>query len=225
VGPSSQLIAFNIQYGQLPENLTLAPGGLDVVLNGAAEVAHVSSAGTLTVLGTLPAPAGGGTGTPLLKMPLTAGIVRASNGTVYTTGGKAHVWAKGEALKGTTSFGANGLKVHGGYVWVSNTSRGTILQIPILDNGSSGKPTVAAHGLTTVDDFQFVGQTDEIVAALNAADEVALVQPNGSHKIVLTAADGLENPSSIAVSGKTVYVANAAYYTGKDPSILVTHLR
>ncbi len=85
LGPTSQLIGFNIQIGQLPENLTLAPGGgLDVVLNGAAEVVNVSHSGALTVLGQLPAPSDGGVNTPILKSPFTAGIVRAPDGTIYT---------------------------------------------------------------------------------------------------------------------------------------------
>jgi len=85
LGPTSQLIAFNIKYGQLPENLTTAPNGaLDVVLNGAGEVVHVSSSGALTVLAQLPAPADKGVNTPILKEPFTAGIVRATDGTIYT---------------------------------------------------------------------------------------------------------------------------------------------
>ncbi len=285
LGPTSPLIAFNIAVGQLPENLTLAPnGGLDVVLNGAAEVVNVSHSGGLTVLGQLPTPSDGGVNTPILKAPFTAGIVRAPDGAVYTLystgnsalngvwrlcpgqaperivplpsgslanglafspdgrnlfitdsalgvvweaptgGGTAHVWASGTPLQGTTSFGANGLKVHNGAVWVSNTQNGTILRIPILWNGSAGNITVAYSGLTAVDDFQFVGGSDELLAALNAVNEVALVQPDGSSKIVLTSADGLENPSSIAVLGNEVYVANAAYYTGTDPGILVTRI-
>ncbi len=286
LGPASQLIGFNIDIGQLPENITLAPGGgLDVVLNGAAEVVNVSHSGGLTVLGQLPSVPGGGTGTPLLGSPFTAGIVSAPDGTIYTlystgtaalngvwrirqghapvrivplpanslanglafspdgrnlfitdsylgvvweapiAGGAAHVWASGTALAPNNSFGANGLKVHNGAVWVSNTGNGTILRIPILWNGSAGPIAVAASGLPTVDDFQFIGRSDELLAALNADNEVALVEPNGSSKIVLTSADGLENPSSIAVLGNEVFVADAAYYTGTDPNILVTHIQ
>jgi hypothetical protein len=115
--------------------------------------------------------------------------------------------------------------VHDGAVWVSNTQNGTILRIPILWNGAAGQISVADSGLTAVDDFEFIGQSDELLAALNAENEVALVEPNGSHKIVLTSADGLENPSSIAVLGNEVYVADAAYYTGTDPNILITHIQ
>ena len=39
-----------------------------------------------------------------------------------------------------------------------------------------------------------------------------------------TAADGLSGPSSVAVSGRTVYVTSAAYATGADPNLLMAHL-
>ena len=62
------------------------------------------------------------------------------------------------------------------------------------------------------------------MAALDFANEVALVQSDGSHQIVLTAADGTENPTSIAVRGSTVYVASGAYFTHLDPNLLLAKL-
>jgi len=41
---------------------------------------------------------------------------------------------------------------------------------------------------------------------------------------VLTAADGIENPTSVAVRGKTVYVASGAYLTHTDPNLLIAKL-
>ena len=41
---------------------------------------------------------------------------------------------------------------------------------------------------------------------------------------MLTATDGLQSPSAIAVRGYTVYVTDAAYNTGKDPDLLTAHL-
>jgi hypothetical protein len=54
---------------------------------------------------------------------------------------------------------------------------------------------------------------------------VLLVQPDGTHSVVLTAADGLQNPTSLARRGSTVYVANAAYFTATDPNLLTARLR
>ncbi|WP_412566117.1 hypothetical protein [Streptomyces nojiriensis] len=61
-------------------------------------------------------------------------------------------------------------------------------------------------------------------AALNGPGEVALVQPDGTHSTALTAAEGLQNPTSIALRGDTAYVLSAAYITAKDPNLLLAHL-
>jgi len=280
IGPVTVLAPFNIMQGQLPENIAAAANGsIDVNWNGADTIANVSSSGKVTVLGTLPSVPGGGTSTPFLKMPFSAGMVN-NSGTIYTVfdtgtsslngvyrtepggtptliaslpagslangialdnltgtlfitdsalgeiwsvpaqGGTPTTWASGKALAPVKSFGVNGLKIHNGAVWVSNTSNGTLLRIPILRNGKAGAIKVFASGLSTIDDFAFVGSSNAVIAALNGANEVAYVTPNGAHSIILTGADGLENPSSVAVSGSTVYIANAAYYTGTNPSLM-----
>ena len=54
--------------------------------------------------------------------------------------------------------------------------------------------------------------------------EVAPVQPDGGHSIVLTAADRLPNPTAIALRGDTVYVLSAAHITRSRPDFLVAHL-
>jgi hypothetical protein len=41
---------------------------------------------------------------------------------------------------------------------------------------------------------------------------------------VLTSADGLSNPTSVAVAGHTIYIPSAAYLTGSDPNLLLAHL-
>ncbi|WP_394617129.1 hypothetical protein JNUCC0626_47220 [Lentzea sp. JNUCC 0626] len=140
---------------------------------------------------------------------------------VPTTGG-ATVWSSGQELKPNGFLGANGLKLHDGAVWVTNLDRGTVLRIPLRSNGSAVE--VVATGLTGIDDFAFTGRGDEIIAALDTVNEVALVRPNGRHEVVLTAADGLQGPTSIAVRGRTVYVPSAAYLTAQDPNLLLAHL-
>ncbi|WP_328629963.1 hypothetical protein OHA88_11970 [Streptomyces sp. NBC_00353] len=56
---------------------------------------------------------------------------------------------------------------------------------------------------------------------INSDNEVALAGPSGGHTVVLTGADGLENPTSVAVRGNTTYIASGAYFTNNDPNILV----
>ena len=85
--------------------------------------------------------------------------------------------------------------------------------------------TVEAQGLTSIDDFTFVGQGDTVLAAQNFANAVALVNPDGTHQTVLTAGDGLSNPTSLAARGRTVYVASGAYFTHNDPNLLLASYR
>lgn len=75
---------FDLAKGQTPENITLAPGGRAYVAFAAArQVARISRTGTIRVLATLPLPADGGVHTPALGFPLTTGIARADDGTLY----------------------------------------------------------------------------------------------------------------------------------------------
>ncbi|MBU3864866.1 hypothetical protein KN815_12510 [Streptomyces sp. 4503] len=47
---------------------------------------------------------------------------------------------------------------------------------------------------------------------------------NGGHTVVLDHTDGLQNPASVAVRGGTVYVADAACLTQRDPNLLTARL-
>ncbi|QMU76760.1 hypothetical protein GXW83_14445 [Streptacidiphilus sp. PB12-B1b] len=278
-------VHFDLAAGQTPENVAPAPhGGSYVTFAKARQVAEVSRTGTIRVLATLPLPADGGVHTPALGFPLTLGIVRGHDGTLYflyatgtadltgvwrlrpggqperiaalpadslpnglaldartgslyvadsalgtvwrvpTSGGAAQSWSTDPALAPSGFLGANGLKLRDGAVWVTNLDRGTIVRIPVLPNGSAGQARVTATGLTGIDDFAFTGRGDQILAALDTVNQVALVQPDGSHSIVLTAADGLEGPTSIALRGDTVSVLSAAYLTGTDPDLVLAHL-
>lgn len=143
---------------------------------------------------------------------------------VPTTGGAATVWSSDKELAPAGFLGANGLKLRDGAVWVTNLDRGTIVRIPLHANGKAGSAQVTAAGLAGIDDFAFTGRGNEIIAALNTTNQVALVKPNGTHHVVLTAADGLQGPTTIALRGRTVYVPSAAYLTAKDPNLLRAHL-
>ncbi|MGW0846626.1 hypothetical protein ACWD26_42205 [Streptomyces sp. NPDC002787] len=148
------------------------------------------------------------------------------HGVIYrlpACGGKATVWAKGKHLEPTAFAGANGLKLHNGAVWATNLNKGTVLRIPVTAHGTAGRIQVRATGMPSIDDFAFTGHGDTLLAARDD-NQVDLVRPNGTHTAVLTAADGLQTPTSIAVHGSTVYVPSAAYLTNEDPNLLVAHL-
>jgi sugar lactone lactonase YvrE len=155
-------------------------------------------------------------------------VTDSTAGTVWKVSlrsGTASVWAEGAKLEPLKNpgFGANGIKVQDDAVWVSNTDQGTLLRIPIEAHGTAGAVTTVAQGLTAIDDFAFHGDT--VVAALDYANEVSLVHPDGTHQIVLTSIDGLSDPTSIAVRGSSVYVASGAYFTHMDPNLLLAKLR
>ncbi|MEU0391882.1 hypothetical protein ABZ208_03665 [Streptomyces sp. NPDC006208] len=143
-------------------------------------------------------------------------------GTVWrvpTGGGTAEAWSTDPALAPAGFLGANGLKIHNGAVWATNLDKGTVVRVSILADGRSGTARVTATGLTGIDDFAFTGRGDQIIAVLDTVNEVALVRPDGTHTIVLTAAHGLQGPTSIALRGATVYIPSAAYLTAKDPNL------
>jgi hypothetical protein len=158
-------------------------------------------------------------------------ITDSSNGALWKISlhpgmaGAVTLWAQGAQLQRTGSApqGANGIKVHNGAVWVGNTGQGTLMSIPINDDGTAGAITTKATGLTAIDDFAFTSSGD-VVAAQNFVSQVSIVHRDGTHVTVLTSTDGLSNPTSIAIRGLTVYIASAAYFTQVDPNLMIAHL-
>jgi SMP-30/Gluconolactonase/LRE-like region len=148
-------------------------------------------------------------------------------GTVWTvpvTGGTPTAWSTAPELASTGFLGANGAKVHDGALWVSNLDQGTLLRIPVRPGNRAGAPQVKASGLVGIDDFTFTGRGNQVLAALNGPNKVVRIQPDGTSTTLLDAADGLQNPTSVALRGNAVYVLSAAYTTGTDPNLLRAHL-
>ncbi|MFI1717875.1 SMP-30/gluconolactonase/LRE family protein [Streptomyces sp. NPDC053513] len=141
---------------------------------------------------------------------------------------EATVWASGAALEPTEDlpYGANGLKLHDGAVWVSNSAHSTLLRIPFGKDRTAGPIQTRATGIVGIDDFAFTGHGDTVLAARVTADKLELVRPDGTHKTVLTEANGLDGPTSVAVRAKSVYVPSAAYFntTDPDPNLLLARI-
>jgi streptogramin lyase len=143
---------------------------------------------------------------------------------VSKAGGPAKAWSTAPQLASSGFLGANGVKLHGGAVWVTNLDKGTVLRIPVDHRGHAGTIQTRATGLTGIDDFAFTGRGNQLVATLNGPNAVVLIQPDGTSTTILTAADGLQNPTSVAIRGTTASVFSAAYLTRKDPNLIRTHL-
>ncbi|MFJ1709241.1 hypothetical protein [Kitasatospora sp. NPDC088346] len=67
-------------------------------------------------------------------------------------------------IASTGFLGANGAKVHGGALWVTDLDEGTLVRIPIRHGSRAGVPQVRATGLAGIDDFAFTGRGNEVLA-------------------------------------------------------------
>ncbi|MDT7797821.1 MAG: hypothetical protein QOI78_1254 [Actinomycetota bacterium] len=151
---SRTVVHFDLATGQQPENVALEPdGSADVTFAGARQVARVDRAGRTRILATLPAPAGGG-GAPALGFPLTTGIVRASDGSLYVlyatgTDDLTGLWrlrpggtpARIAALPGAGL--PNGLAFDGRRFYVTDSVLGTVWTVPFLGGTAKSWSTAA----------------------------------------------------------------------------------
>ncbi|MEU6132809.1 hypothetical protein ABZ805_26830 [Saccharopolyspora sp. NPDC047091] len=136
-------------------------------------------------------------------------------------GGAAAVWSADPALAPDGFFGANGLKVHDGAVWASNSDHGTLLRIPVTADGGAGTAEVRAEGLAGVDDFDFTGRGDEVLAAINLAGELVRIAPDGSRETLL---DGMRGTTAVVVRDDHAYVTNGANHAETGSNLLIAEL-
>ncbi|MER5392829.1 hypothetical protein [Saccharopolyspora sp. NPDC002686] len=140
-------------------------------------------------------------------------------------GGEASVWSADPALAPSGFFGANGLKVHDGAVWASNSDHGTIVRIPVTKGGGSGRAEVRATRLEGIDDFDFTGRSTEILAAINQTSKLVRVGADGAQETLLDAEDGMQGTTAVAVRGNRAYVTNGANLAGNDPNLMLAELQ
>ncbi|MFJ8937332.1 hypothetical protein ACIRL0_16750 [Streptomyces sp. NPDC102365] len=140
------------------------------------------------------------------------------------SGGAATVWSADPALAPNGFFGANGMKIHDGAVWASNSDHGTVVRIPVAKNGRSGRAEVRATQLEGIDDFDFTGRGSEILAALNQASKLVRVGADGAHETLLDAKDGMQGTTAVVVRGHRAFVTNGANLAGNDPTLMLAEL-
>jgi hypothetical protein len=51
------------------------------------------------------------------------------------------------------------------------------------------------------------------------------VNPDGAHRTLLDAEDGMQGTTAVTVRGDTAYVTNGANLAGDDPDLLLVRLR
>ena len=243
-------------------------------------------AAAIRVLATLPAPADGGVHTPVLGFPLTVGITRADDGTLYFlyatgTADLTGVWRLRPGGRPAADRRAPGRRPAqrprpGPPHRAPCTSRtrcsapsGGCPRPAARPTAWSAAPELAAGGFLGANGAEAarrrgVGHEPRPghrtahpdsggTAARRGADRGH--RPGGDRRLRLhrprgraarraqraqrgrarpgrrqrtrsccTPADGLQNPTSVAVRGKDVYVLSAAYLTGKDPNLLHARL-
>jgi sugar lactone lactonase YvrE len=142
------------------------------------------------------------------------------------------IWSNDPLLQNTPSPfpNANGVQIFDDAVYVSVTTRGHIVAIPIRWDGSAGPARV--HATVGVDDFAF-DKTGNLHAGTNASNRFLLITPTGEVHTLLTIADELDGPTSAAFGVKNnkkwVYIANGAFppFPGQNPrrpSIMRLHI-
>ena len=140
---------------------------------------------------------------------------------VNLTSGTARPWLTDTllgAVPGATSqVGANGVKLYGGAVYVSNTSSASVLRIPINADGSPGQIQTYASNLQ-LDDFAFAAD-GSIFGATQGGNSVVRLTANGQRSIIATAADGLFGDAALAF-GRTAADAQDIFVISNGGSFL-----
>ncbi|KAI0876616.1 hypothetical protein GGS24DRAFT_450926 [Hypoxylon argillaceum] len=120
-------------------------------------------------------------------------------------------------------FGANGLKLRGGYLYFTNSALGTYARVSIDDNGDkTGNVEVlatlgsAASPSNAYDDFDFDAQGNVYIAVHSAS--INRVTPNGEQSLFAGGSDSttFKEPTSVAMAedGKSIYVTTGGTIVG-----------
>jgi hypothetical protein len=171
------------------------------------------------------------------QIGLPNAIAFAADGTMYVsdtiTGavwtapedGAAEEWLQHALLEGDGSIGfpfpvgANGIALDeaNSTLYVAVLELGTVVAIPIEDDGAAGEPTVHteftdAEAPVLVDGIAF-DETGNLYVAQPAANTVVRLAPNGGTEPVASRADGLDGPASVVVATDAdgtehLYIAN-----------------
>ncbi len=127
--------------------------------------------------------------------------------------------------------GPNGIAIFHGAAYVAVSDTALIVKVPILPDGSAGQASVHARLSVGCDDFSF-DVLGNIYCTSDPFQTVTRISPAGVETVLLTAADGLDGPTStyfgFGEEGRTLYITNGAFPffpgTGNGPSLLKVQL-
>jgi sugar lactone lactonase YvrE len=144
--------------------------------------------------------------------------------------GVAEMWLGPDELLGGVGYlppprrpiGANGICYYQNTIYVANTEKGYIVQVPVLPDGSPGDPGILVGGpeLMWLDDIR-VDTQGTIYAALILQDRIVAIDPDtGVITDVAGADDGLSGPASMAfgrvhATQKSIFFTNSGFTTGQ----------
>ena len=139
--------------------------------------------------------------------------------------GSARLWFQSPLLAGNGSFGlgfplgANGIAVRNRAVIVTNTEQGSIVGIAIRRDGSAGAASVLAQGPAFLGaDGVALDVFGNAYVAVNSQNTLLRLSLSGAVTVLATAADGLDNPASVAFGTsfgdrKSLFLTNFAIFS------------
>ncbi len=155
---------------------------------------------------------------------------------VPARGGRIEVWADHPLLKATPGSGfpgPNGVQIFNHELYVANSDQGTIIAFPFNSDDSPGEPRVHAALPDNLgcDDFAF-DVLGNLYCTTDPFNRLLRIFPDGTFETLLTAADGLDGPTSAAFGRRghdrfNLYIGNAAFpffSTTFRPSLMRLHL-
>lgn len=142
-------------------------------------------------------------------------------------------WVSDELLRGTGEIGfgfplgANGIaEGSDGTVYVANTEKGHIVEIPVDPDGSAGTPEIfASDPRLFAADGLAIDTNDDLYVAVIGQDTVVRVTQDGCIDTLATAEDGLDGPSDVTFGTsrgeqKELFITNFALLSQESPSLM-----
>jgi sugar lactone lactonase YvrE/uncharacterized protein YciI len=113
--------------------------------------------------------------------------------------GATEAWLRHEWLTANPDMaqipGANGVKLHDGAAYVSNSGRAHVLRVPISPDGTAGPPAIHASGVV-IDDFAFAANGD-LYGTTHIFNSVVVLRKDGTRATIATAEDGATGSTAV----------------------------